>query len=295
MAQAVHLIQMNLKKINEVKDECKVADADMEKFEKKLEFKGFDLEIKHLPYPMTVCTDEACKQYVYVGNSAERNTIYPQICHHHCNLQGVPVQTTNNEQLRGCQAMAGGENCTQCKHNYRLHMHQTYTAKTVEKVFLSPEMQDIIQQKADAKSKKEAFIAELERSMEELKEEHEFIYESASYFGVFLKENALIPYNDSFSEYLEMLIKDEETKEKLIRDDKRIEQLKKDKQTYEKKKEIIMNITSASEDKNDVISTEKIEEMRNKLCSLKHNGKNLNEALGIVHLQWWHFSAMNIR
>ncbi len=221
--------------------------------------------------------------------------------------------------------------------------------KSQNKEFVSVEVRiqnKIRRENSDLISKKEA----LERSIKEFEEKKKFIYEFASYFGVFLKENALIPYNDSFSEYLDMLIKDEETKERFIRDDKRIEQMKKDKQTYEKKKEIIMrnitsgskgknevipiekiyndsfseyldmlikdeetkerfirddkrieqlkkdkqtyekekeiimrNITSGSKGKNEVIPIEKIEEMKQKLFSLKHNGRTLNEALGIVH------------
>ena len=62
---------------------------------------------------------------------------------------------------------------------------------------------------------------------------------------------------------------------------KKIAQMKKDKQTYETKKDVIMDtITSGSKDKNDVIPIEKIYEMRQKLCSLKHNGRTLKEALG---------------
>lgn len=78
-----------------------------------------------------------------------------------------------------------------------------------------------------------------------------------------------------------MLIRDEEAKERVIRDDKKIQKMKKDKQTYETKKEVIMrNIASGCKDKNEVIPIERIYEMRQKLCSLKHNGKTLKEALG---------------
>ena len=45
----------------------------------------------------------------------------------------------------------------------------------------------------------------------------------------------------------------------------------------------IRNIASGCKDKNEVIPIEMIYEMRQKLCSLKHNGKTLKEALGIVH------------
>lgn len=57
--------------------------------------------------------------------------------------------------------------------------------------------------------------------------------------------------------------------------------MKKDKQTYAANKEVIMrNITSGCKDKNDVIPLEMIYVRRKKLCSLKHNGKTLQEALG---------------
>ena len=289
MGQAVQLIKLNLKEINDAKEQCKIDDADIKKFMQKLKFKAFELVIKQLPYPMTVCAAEECKRYVNVGQSAVRNTLYPQICHPHCYLKGVAVETTNNEQLRGCKAMSG-ENCEGCGHNYKFHMHITYTADLVEKEFLSSDALSKIQEKADMKSQKEAFIAMLEKRIKELEEEKEIIFDSASLFGVFLKENALIPYNDSFSEYLDMQIREEEAKEKLIRDDKKIAQLKNDKQAYEVKKGVIMkNIAAGSKCKKDVIPLEEINRMRKRLCSLKHNGKTLNEALGKVHLQNWHF------
>jgi len=221
IGQAVQLIEINLKKINDVKDQCKVFDADIKSFQAELKFNTFELEINQLPYPMTVCAAEECKKYVNIGKSRERNTVYQQVCHDHCHLSGVPVETTNNEQLSGCAAMFNG-NCRLCRHNYRVHMHITYTASLVEKEFLSDEARNKIKKKSNLKSQKESFIAELERSITELEEEKKFIFECASYFGVFLKENAMIAYNDSFSEYLDMLIKEEEAKEKVIRDEEKI-------------------------------------------------------------------------
>ena len=282
MGQAVQLIEINLEKINDVKDQCKIYDADIRSFQAELHFKAFELERQQLDYPMTVCAAESCKRYVNVGKSRERNTVYEQVCHDHCYLSGVPVETTNDEQLRGCAAMSDGK-CTQCRFNcdYTFHMHITYTTDLVEQEFLSEDAQKKIKEKSDLKSQKESFIVTLERSIKELEDEKKFIYECASYFGVFLKENAMIAYNDSFSEYLDMLIREEEAKERVIRDDRKIQKMKKDKQTYEtKKKVIMMNMASGCKDKNAVIPIEKIYEMRQKLCSLKHNGRSLREALG---------------
>lgn len=161
-------------------------------------------------------------------------------------------------------------------------MHLTYTTSLEEKEFLSDDAQRKINEKSSMKEKKQAFIDELEKRIKEYEEEKKIIFECASHFSVFLKENAMIPYNDSFSEYLDMLISDEEAKETEIKDKKRIIQLKKGKATYEEKKKIIMNnIHSSPDSKDNVIGVEAIDKMRKKLCSLKHNGKTLKEALGI--------------
>lgn len=67
MGEAVELIEMNVKKINEVKEQCRLFDVDIERFQAELKFKGFDREVKPLNYPMTVCADTACKKYVNVA------------------------------------------------------------------------------------------------------------------------------------------------------------------------------------------------------------------------------------
>ena len=284
MGQVVELIEMNLTKIKDVKDQCQAFEKDIKDFQKELKFKGFDLEIEPLNYPMTVCAASACKRYVPIGKSGQQNTVYEQVCHYHCNLSGVPIETTNNDQLHNCCAMTKGE-CRVCRHSYREHMHIRYTAKVVEKEFLSEDAQSKIKQKADLKSQKQLFIKELETKIQELEKEKQCIYKCASYFGVFLKQNAMIAYNDSFSEYLDMLIREEEMKEKEIRDEAKIDQMKRDKKTYEEKKNVITeNIKKVPTEchKEGVMPINRIYEMREELCSLKHNGKTLREALGML-------------
>ena len=158
----------------------------------------------------------------------------------------------------------------------------TYTTSLVQKTFLSDDIQKEINNKANVKDKKQKLIEVLEKRIEEYKKEKEVLYRCASHFGAFLKQNAMIPYNDSFSDYLDMLIKVEQTNEDGDKD--RIAQLIKDKQTYEMKKQTIIEQTSNpahSEEKE--IQIEKIYEMRNQLCSLKHNGEDLKEALGTLN------------
>ena len=280
MGEAVDLINRNLKAIEDRRKEVAGCEQNIKTFEAQLKFTGYELKIERLDYPMTVCTSEVCKKYENIGETRERNTIYSQVCHEHCSLR-VPKETTNNEELRGCAAMTGGK-CDRCTHDYRVHMHISYKATIQPKEFLSPETQKLIREKKDLKSQKEALIAELEKDIKELNDEKDFIYECASHFGVFLKENALIPYNDSFADYLEMLIKEEESKEKKIRDDRKIEKMKMEQKTYEEKKKVIMGTLASNAGSNHEVIATDIHKRKDKLCSLKHNGKTLKIALGKV-------------
>ena len=278
--EAVDLIDGNLEEIKRKTEEVQAIEGDIVGFQAQLKFKGYELKVEKLEYPMTVCAAEGCRTYENIGENRVRNTIYSQICHPRCNLR-VPCQTTNNEELRGCAAMTDGR-CKECSHDYSVHMH-LYTKTTKRpKEFLSKETQDLIKEKKGLKSQKKAFVAELEKEKEELKGEKDYIYECASYFGVFLKKNALIPYNDSFADYLDMLIKEEECKEKKIRDDKKIEKMKREKKTYEEKKKVIMGNLASTDGSSYEVTSAEIHERKDKLCSLPHNGESLRKALGIV-------------
>lgn len=275
MGETVVLIAMNLRMITLIIQLIKQDDDKIEKLRERLHFKGYELVRNQLDYPMTVCAHENCKEYQYVGMTRERQTNYKTVCHDHCNVPGVPVETTNNEQLRGCSAMDSGT-CRNCQHNYKDHMHVTYTTAFKEKTFLSDEVLVEINKVTDVRGKKEALIRELEKQIKENKEEQEIIYTCASHFGAFLEQNATIPYNDIFSDFLDTLIKEEEAKGK---DDKRIEQLKKDKVSYEEQKKAIIKQTSSStESEGNVTLIKMIYEMKEQLFSLKHNGDTLLRA-----------------
>ena len=281
MGEAVELIDANSKEIERVKALCKADDDQIQKFNERLHFKGWERKRIDLTYPRTVCTHKDCTKQKLIGKSKHWETIYTQICHDHCNLKGIPVETTNNEQLRGCFAMDTNAKCKFCKHGYKDHMHMTYDTSLVEKTFLSDDVQKDINALNSLKEKNEKLIAELEKSSKEYEEEKEILFKCASHFGAFLKQNAIIPYNDSFSEYLDMLIRDEKKKKEV--DEDRIAQLMKDKQTYEEKKQIIIKETSNPGIDRKVLPIEMIYEMKEELCSLKHNGNDLKKALGIVH------------
>ena len=283
MGEAVDLIYRNSKEIEKNENLCRASDDEIQKFQERLHFKGFERKKNVLPYPITVCTHQDCRQYKLIGKSMQQETIFSQVCHDHCYLEGIPIETTNNPRLYHCGVMAKGRcRVRDCKHDYRDHMHMTYTTSLVEATFLSDAVQKEINDLASVKDKKEKFIAELEKSSKEFEEEKEALYRCASHFGAFLKKNAMIPYNDSFSGYLNMLIEVEQNQQDGDKD--KINQLMEDKRTYEmKKKAIIEQKSSPAHSEENDIQIEKIYEMRNQLCSLKHNGKDLKETLGTIN------------
>ena len=281
MGEAVELIYRDSKEIEQIENLCRASDDEIQKLQERLHFKGFERKRNQLRHIITVCTHKDCTEYKLIGKSKQLETLYTQVCHKPCSLKGVPVETTNNQQLYHCRAMANGT-CRHCKHDYRDHMHMTYTTSLVEKTFLSDDVQQEINKLTNVKDKKQKFIAFLEKNIEEYEEEKEILYKCASPFGAFLKQNAMIAYNDSFICYLDLLIRVEQIEED--GDEDRINQLMKDKRAYEMMKKAIIEETSNpahSEEKD--IQIEKIYEMRNQLCSLKHNGKDLKKALGTVN------------
>ena len=78
-----------------------------------------------------------------------------------------------------------------------------------------------------------------------------------------------------------MLIYDEQSKDQRNRDQKKIEQLQNDKRTYLQKKEVLEDTLKHGGGYNDdIITPEKIIELKQKLMKLKHNGQQLSETLG---------------
>ena len=50
--------------------------------------------------------------------------------------------------------------------------------------------------------------------MDELKQEHDKIIRYCAEFGAFLNDNSILPYNDSYGQYVEHMIREEQEKVK---------------------------------------------------------------------------------
>eukprot|EP00794_Sanderia_malayensis_P001184 gene1184-biopygen410 len=242
----------------------------------KLYLDAVDLEVVHLDYPRTVCTDLTCVQYVQVMNETSR-TVYKQQCHAHCYLSGIPTECTNNADLQNCMAMNSGDNpsCRQCGHSWKVHMHMTYDLNPVNKSVIDEHVQSLLTEKQDDASRLQSFIQHVKIYCEELKQEQQEITDICAQFGCYLKNNAITPYNDEVDAHLRMMIEGEKRKPDMSQ--KTIDHLTEMRHKYDQKKQIIMK-AMASPEKTDVdfiTDPDKVEELKTKLFHLKHNGQSL--------------------
>ena len=281
MAQIVRLIERNNEKCLEMKEKIETDESDLREFQKDLLFMGYGLETNQLDFPQTVCAHSDCVEHYYVGQSKLQDTVFKTVCHKTCTVNGSHYGA-NNPYLKWCKAFymmgALGLACKHCHHSYKDHKHMAYTKKVVAKQFFNPEAESKINEKGSLKEKKEEMLRQLMQKKGEYEYEQDILMRSAAEFATFMKNTALIPYNDSFVEYLDMMIRHEERKPDYLRDFETIEKLKQNKKQY--KDEISMLKKALKSGARTLTSPKEVFMIKKSLLNLKHFGPNIREILG---------------
>ena len=273
LAEMSVAMQKNIKEAKEAQVKAQLADSEAVDFEKQLHVEGVDLEYQDLGYPRTVCTHPKCIEYIAAGKDNIQQVNYRQHCHPHCGLSGVPTETVGDSRLQGCAAMAADRTtCRICTHSYNVHMHRTYDLVTVKRSFISEEVQKKIKEKKDAKSKMEAIVQEMTSLQFEFKSEQQEVFRVSAAYGAFLRDAALIPYNDALGDYLDMIIHQEEEKHSDLRDQDMIYRLHQQKKAYEEEKKAI---ESAVQGPGLSVTPEQIVKLQEDLFKMKHFGPSL--------------------
>ena len=199
-----------------------------------------------------------------------------QHCHPHCLcLSGVPTETVGDSRLQSCAAMSNNS-CVECGHSYNMHMHRTYDLVTVKRSFISPEVQRKINEKKGAESKMEATVSELKNLVKEFEDEQKEVHSISATYGAFLKDVAIIAYNDALGDYLEMCIHQENEKDPRIRDKDLVDRLQKSKQDYEEEKALIVNAMKRSgAASGSGFTPDQIARLQKDLFKMKHFGASL--------------------
>lgn len=158
------------------------------------------IQIKTVPidYPKTVCTNARCIEVKLIPGTSQNMVIYKTVCHNHCYLEGVNVETVGAPQLQKCTAMDGTNKCIRCGCSWQSHMHITYNFEESMVTVPNVSVEKMIKENAETKLVKEQMISSLEQTIEQYRLEQDKILEISSQFGSLLKQHAIIPYNDAF-------------------------------------------------------------------------------------------------
>merc|ERR1711872_452164 len=153
-------------------------------------------------------------------------------------------------------------------------MHRTYDLQVVSKQFLSDGVQDKINEKKDRKAQMEIYLEELNKQIPEYKEEQATVLRISAKYGSFLKNVAMIPYNDALGDYLDMVIDQENQKDKAIKDPNLVANLMASRKAYDEEKRILDDAMGIATD-HQLTNPDEIRLLQNELFQLKHFGHSL--------------------
>ena len=102
--------------------------------------------------------------------------------------------------------MRVSEFCQICGHSYKEHMHLTYDLVRVPLEKLNEEVNQKLNANRGEKKTKESRIEIIDNQIQKMKEEKTKLFETSAKFGSFLKQNAILPYNDVILEYFKISI-----------------------------------------------------------------------------------------
>ncbi len=278
IADIAQNINVNLQVIQDKQHELELYEEDELELESKLKVPVIDLEQVPFDQPRTVCTSPQCIEVRTVGSITKTN--YKTRCHDPCYLTGVQAELINNPALLSCAAMGGMQTCSRCECSYKMHMHIYYECREIETHIEDSSITELIKKKADGKELITQSIKTLEERKRDLEKEKDLLTKAVAKFAVFLKSNAIAPYNDSFKDYLEHLISNERTKNETAGASNLlvIEGLEKMLAAYKEEKSILDQVM-ANVDEGDasILSADNIKALEQELYAMKINGPKLKQ------------------
>ena len=144
----------------------------------------------------------------------QQTIIYDSNCHLPCQLEGIPADVVGHASLKNCAAFSGNDDCTECGHHWREHMHSLKDCKEVLVQVLDPNIQKMIDQKREKKDIIEAAINSANQMVKTCEAEQEQIIKASAKLANYIKKSGIIYYNPDLEEYMNLLIQEEEQKNK---------------------------------------------------------------------------------
>uniref|UniRef100_A0A914QT04 DUF8206 domain-containing protein n=1 Tax=Panagrolaimus davidi TaxID=227884 RepID=A0A914QT04_9BILA len=213
-----------------------------------------DIQIRMIKAPKTICTK--CKI----------------TCHQNCKLRGIRIKSASDEKLKDCSSFDRESGiCFACGCHYKVHMRELYET---EKTYRSQNFVDTINGNSGGEEITPKNIREkLDHVIEELTKEKKMIEEALEKFGTFLRNNAILEYNFVLENRLELEIRLAEGNGDYKIATKTKEMLEK----YKKEKEQLMDAIKNGKKQKEIITSQSIVQIREKLFEMKFYGKKIEE------------------
>lgn len=221
--------------------------------------------------PVTVCAADKCVKTIKVEGRNLKD--YAQRCHDPCYLTNVPKQLIGTAELQNCASMDGQGKCRRCSCSFTVHMHIYYMVERYESRIQNQTIKAQMDQALTEKEKYETFRKNVENVMKSYDEEHAIITKTLAKFAHFLKNNSILPFNDSYKTYIEYLIDNEERLG--IHGDKDLIKNYRDTLKQYDAEKLILDRAMEMPGQGEQVSSKDIMSSVNVLFSLQYSGSNL--------------------
>ncbi|XP_023311754.1 uncharacterized protein LOC111692176 [Anoplophora glabripennis] len=278
LAEISQLISDNLYALKKHKENLDLNSDTLDELRQKLYMPVIGLDVITLTQPVTVCASRKCAEIYKVNDINKWH--YKQRCHDPCFLKNVPKEVVGSPELVKCAAIDSSTSaCMKCHCDFSTHMHVYYMTKTVENKTVDKNVKQTIDSKEVLLQNARKLITDISRRKDELENEHNIIVRTCAKFAHFLQNNAIIPFSDSYKDYIEYLIMREKSLGPLSQMSV-IHHLQKLLQEYEEAKQSFSEalLLQKKIGESDVLITpQKIQESIQELYRLKYNGKKIKE------------------
>uniref|UniRef100_T1IXZ4 Uncharacterized protein n=1 Tax=Strigamia maritima TaxID=126957 RepID=T1IXZ4_STRMM len=271
-------IQRNLTETEWKREMLLNSNARVEELAKQLYHDVTVLKSEPLSYPRTVCGSRKCVRYHSMANTTSSCIEYKTICHDHCQLTGVPVEIVGDKAIKDCWAMECGKSlyCRSCKCSWDQHLHIKYIQRAEIQRMTAQNVENQMSQKKCESQNIQDFIMNLEIFKKELEDEQQKIIEASVKFGRYLSKNAIVPYNDVIERYIDHLIEREKDNVAFTKNDELLKRLKAMQEMYMVEAEALKQAMKRPDAEE--LNVVEFQKLLRTLYSLKHNGKQLEDA-----------------
>uniref|UniRef100_A0A914Q5K9 G domain-containing protein n=1 Tax=Panagrolaimus davidi TaxID=227884 RepID=A0A914Q5K9_9BILA len=217
--------------------------------------------------PRTVCTSKQCIEAIPIPGTKQYNFSFKTVCHDNCFLKNVALAKFPEPALEDCQAFDLHGNCTHCGCRVERHMH--LSQKQTQKQTLNKVAAQSLT-KEQAEKFMDAFVSAH-------KKEQEVIIRAIVKLSIYLKQNAILEYNNAFEERILLEIRKEQAAQSEGVEDSAevIKKLQKTLEHYkDQMKAINLSIASGNATK---VSEDEVQEVLTSLFTLPHNGSNIQK------------------